>query len=569
MCGIAGIIGHKAQSQVLESMLRVQHHRGPDFTGTWIKPEEIVLGHNRLSILDLSEAANQPFHSEDGRYHLVFNGEIYNYLEIRNELRGSHYFKTQSDTEVLLHAFIRWGEECLSRFNGMFSFAIWDEKEKTLFAARDRFGVKPFYYCLQDFNFYFASEIPTLFAGGIPKIPRNSVWAGYFAKGTYGQPEETFWENIHQLPGGNQLTWKDGRLTIKAWYDFVGAVNGLIGVSQPNEEEYITELLKDSIRIRFRADVPVGFNLSGGLDSSTLLALVLEAFPDNSSIEAFTFYTNDKRYDELPWVEEMIRNTPYALNRCLIKHEEIPELTSRISKFQAEPFGGIPTLAYGKVFETAREKGFLVLLDGQGSDEAWAGYDYYLKSGNSLVQGVKSSPVRSNVLNKEFQNLDLQTNFPIPFEENLLNLQYRDLFYTKIPRALRFNDRMSMAYSTELREPFLDYRLVEYVFSRPREFKVKEGIQKWLLRKIAGRYLGDQITLAPKRPLQTPQREWLGEELKDWVWDSVMLLKTVGWFNMNELEKELDLYMKGNNDSSFHIWQWINASALLNYSVES
>jgi asparagine synthase (glutamine-hydrolysing) len=563
MCGIAGIIGSSAQSRVLESMLGVQHHRGPDFTGTWIKQGEIALGHNRLSILDLSEAANQPFHSENGRYHLVFNGEIYNYLEIRNELRGSYNFKTQSDTEVLLQAFIRWGEDCLSRFNGMFSFAIWDDKEKSLFAARDRFGVKPFYYSLQDSNLFFSSEIPTLFAGGIPKIPRDSVWAGFFAKGTYGQPEETFWENIHQLPGGNQLTWKNGKLTIKPWYDFVGQVKGLFGVSQPDEEEYITDLLKDSVRLRFRADVPVGFNLSGGLDSSTLLALVLESFPDNSAIEAFTFYTGDDRYDELPWVEAMIRNTPYALNTCLLKPEEIPELTSRISKLQAEPFGGIPTLAYGKVSEAARAKGILVLLDGQGSDEAWAGYDYYFKSGNSLVQGVKSSPVKPNALNQDFLSLDQQTAFPSPFDENLLNLQYRDLFYTKIPIALRFNDRMSMAYSTELREPFLDYRLVEYVFSRPRQFKVKDGIQKWLLRKIAGKYLGDQITLAPKRPLQTPQREWLAGELKEWVWDSVMSLGSVGWFEMDELEKELNLYMEGDNDSSFHIWQWINTSLLL------
>ncbi len=564
MCGIAGIVGEKAQSQVLDTMLGVQHHRGPDFTGTWIKQGEIVLGHNRLSILDLSEAANQPFHSEDGRYHLVFNGEIYNYLEIRNELRGSYNFKTQSDTEVLLQAFIRWGEDCLSRFNGMFSFAIWDEKEKTLFAARDRFGVKPFYYSLEDFNLYFSSEIPTLFAGGIPKIPRNSVWAGFFAKGTYGQPDETFWENIHQLPGGNQLTWKNGNLTIKPWYDFVGQVKGLFGVSHSDEEEYIIDLLKDSVRLRFRADVPVGFNLSGGLDSSTLLALVSEAFPDNSAIEAFTFYTGDDRYDELPWVEAMISNTPYALNTCLLKPEEIPELTSRISKLQAEPFGGIPTLAYGKVFEAARAKGILVLLDGQGSDEAWAGYDYYFKSGDSLVQGVKSSPVKPDALNREFLKFDNQPSFPTPFEENLLNLQYRDLFYTKIPRALRFNDRMSMAYSTELREPFLDYRLVEYVFSRPQEFKVKDGVQKWLLRKIAGRYLGDQITLAPKRPLQTPQREWLGNELKDWAGDRILWLASENnWFEKNTVLRHWDQYLKGDRDNSFYIWQWINAAEIL------
>ncbi|PZX47679.1 asparagine synthase (glutamine-hydrolyzing) [Algoriphagus chordae] len=564
MCGISGIVGPGADRGKLMEMVKTQNHRGPDFTGIWEDSGEVSLGHNRLSIVDLSEAANQPFHSDDDRYHLVFNGEIYNYLEIRTVLEDFFVFNTASDTEVLLKAWIHWGESCLDRFNGMFAFAIWDQQEKSLFAARDRFGVKPFYYHHSSDTLSFASEIPALFANGIEKIPNQSVWAGFFAHGTYGLPNETFWQGIHQLPAGHLLHWKDGVLNLKQWYDFVGRVKALVGTSHEDEEKYITELLKDSIKLRFRADVPVGFNLSGGLDSSTLLALVSDAFPHNSEIEAFTFYTADERYDELPWVEEMMKDRPYPLNKCLISAAEIPALTNTISKLQVEPFGGVPTLAYGKVFEAARKKGILVLLDGQGSDEAWAGYDYYFKKGGSLVQGVKSSPVKADALSKDFQSKSGNSAHPQPFDDRLLNLQYRDLFYTKIPRALRFNDRMSMAYSTELREPFLDYRLVEYVFSRPTEFKVKDGIQKWLLRKIAGNYLGDNISLAPKRPLQTPQREWLGTELQVWAGEQIQWLgENTDWFDVEILDKYWKEYIAGDRDNSFYIWQWINAAAIL------
>jgi asparagine synthase (glutamine-hydrolysing) len=321
-------------------------------------------------------------------------------------------------------------------------------------------------------------------------------------------------------------------------------------------------LLK-AINLRFRADVPVGFNLSGGLDSSTLLALIDQQNIDKSAVEAFTFVTNDKRYDELPWVKSMLEKRPYHLNICLLTAKEIPDLSLKIAQHQAEPYGGIPTIAYSKIFKTAGEKGVKVLLDGQGSDEAWAGYDYYTNNSQSTVQGVTKSPFRANVLDGEFAKNFAKTNYPKPFEDALLNLQYRDLFCTKIPRALRFNDRISMLYGTELREPFLDYELVEYVFSRPTSFKIKNGIQKWMLRKIAEKFLEKDLVLAPKRPLQTPQREWLSEDLKDWVVAEVDQLKKHHWFNKPALASELDKYYKGDNQSSFHIWQWINAAQLL------
>mgnify|MGYP000310981891 CR=1 FL=1 len=565
MCGIAGIVGHENVGRI-DEMLKVQKHRGPDNTSIW-NDNFIQLGHNRLSIIDLSVDANQPF--EDDNFVLVFNGEIYNYLEIKSELQKEYSFKTNSDTEVLLIAYQKWGKECLKQFNGMFSFAIWDKNESILFAARDRFGVKPFYYTIENGVLYFASEIKALFAAGIKKEPNKKVWANYFVYGSYGLPNETFWENIDQLPASNFLTYQRKKLQIEKWYFFEEEVKKYFNqkLTYLEVKEIYTELLKDSIKLRFRADVPIGFNISGGLDSSALLAFVNQQ-ENSKNIKAFTFYTNDKLYDELPWVEEMISLTNNPLQKVLLEAEEVPDLSIKTSFHQDEPYGGVPTLAYSKIFEKARKEGVLVLLDGQGMDEQWAGYDYYLTSNNqNTIQGVLKSPFRKNVLTKELLNYVVKPEYVKPFKDELLNKQYRDLFYTKIPRTLRFNDRLSMTYSTELREPFLDYRLVEFAFAQPIEYKINEGVQKKMLRDIVSKYLSDSITYAPKRPLQTPQREWLGKDLEKFVTDRIEKIensKFSYWFDIEKLKKEWQNYLNGDNQSSFHIWQWLSFSLNLN-----
>jgi asparagine synthase (glutamine-hydrolysing) len=359
---------------------------------------------------------------------------------------------------------------------------------------------------------------------------------------------------------------------------------------QPNNLNYgqvkdnYLMLLKDSIKLRFRADVPIGFNISGGLDSSVLLALVnlqqnsccnsKNALPircssgqkskivnQQSAIKAYTFYTNNPDYDELPWVEMMIAKTKNPLTKVLLQVEDIPDFAQKMERQQDEPYGGIPTLAYAKIFEQARKDNVLVLLDGQGMDEQWAGYDYYTQENDATIQGITDSPFKSNMLSDSFLAKAEKPNYPKPFVDAILNKQYRDLFYTKIPRALRFNDRTSMLFSTELREPFLDYRLVEFAFSLPLDFKIKNGITKFMLREIASEYLAEDLVLAPKRPLQTPQREWLAEDLKDWVTEcfaSIENSEYSKWFEIEELQKELKNYLEGNIQSSFHIWQCIS-----------
>jgi asparagine synthase (glutamine-hydrolysing) len=564
MCGISGIIGQCAEAEAeLQAMLAKQQHRGPDARSTRTWPGKAALGHNRLSIIDLNEAANQPMRSASGRFTVVFNGEIYNYIELKQQLSG-YQFTTQSDTEVLLAALETWGlEATLPRLNGMFAVGVWDEQTNTFFAARDRFGVKPFYYHIENEVFRFASEPATLFAAGVAQVPNNEVWAAYFAKGHYGQPADTFWLGIHQLPAGHFLQWQSQTLNIGRWYHFVANIEAATQAPDAAWEQTYRRLLDESIALRFRADVPVGFNLSGGLDSSTLLALVNKAFAGKSGIEAFTFTTGNDEYDELPWVQQMLKLTANPLNDCRLRLEDVPHLAKTISQHQMEPFGGFPTLAYSNIFKAARAKGILVLLDGQGMDEAWAGYDYYTNNSGSVVQGVSGSPVMASVLQPEFLALATSAAIPEPFDNRLQNLQYRDLFYTKIPRALRFNDRVSMLHSTELREPFLDYRLVELAFSQPQHLKIRDGQRKWMLRNIAREMLGDTLALAPKRALQTPQREWLAGPLADWAASKILQFAQLPWADGKKVMAGWENYRNGSNNNSFFVWQWINTALIL------
>lgn len=568
MCGISGIIGQKANKENITKMTDALYHRGNDAIEHWVK-EDVALGHNRLSIIDLQEASNQPFQKENSPWVLVYNGEIYNYIELKNELtQEGHTFITQSDTEVLYQAFLHWGEACLERLNGMFAFAFWNTETRELFAARDRFGVKPFYYYHDEENFIFASEIKAI-RKLIETNLNEKLLANYLAFGSYGMPHESFFEGINQLPGGHLLSYKENELEVKQWYDFVSRTNekikALKDISESEAKEAYKLLLHDSIQLRFRADVPVGFTISGGVDSSLLLALVNQR-EEAKDIKAFTFYTNDERYDELPWVEQMVTKTKTQLVKVLLTADEVKERHQQLSKIQDEPYGGIPTIAYTKVFETMAKQGVKVILDGQGMDEAWAGYDYYQDNSTNTIQGqTNASPFKTNVLATSFLAKAEKPTYPKPFEDDVLNKQYRDLFYTKIPRALRFNDRVSMASTTELREPFLDYRLVEYAFSLPEEMKISNQQGKYLLRQILSDY-SKNVAFAPKRPLQTPQREWLANELDVLVEKSLSSIEKSNFavlFDIPKLKEEWKKYQQGEQDSSFHIWQWISIAELL------
>jgi asparagine synthase (glutamine-hydrolysing) len=569
MCGIAGIFGIGCTQEKLAAMVDVQLHRGPDAEGIHINRNRIAgLGHSRLSIIDLSAAGWQPMKDVTERFWIVFNGEIYNYLELRSEL-SDYPYQSKTDTEVVLAAYERWGEKCLDKFIGMFAFLIWDEREQKLFAARDRFGVKPLYYYQQGNGTLFAaSEIKALFAAGIQVVPDAAIWSTYLSHGLHDHSENTFLHGVKQLLPGHTLTWQDGQIKISRWYDIVERVGPELDKRPVEvvEEEYLS-LLEESVKLRFRSDVPVGVNLSGGLDSSTLLGLVHKVQGEDSDVKVFTFTTGDENYDELPWVLQMLERTKHPFTECRLLPEEVPSLADSVQVSQDEPFGGLPTLAYTKLFRQAREQGIIVLLDGQGMDEQWAGYDYYTSALNgsdetkTLIQGTKSKTTRPECLTPEFRALSQTFIMPLPFKDRIRNLQYRDTRYTRLPKVLRFNDRASMHSSTELREPFLDHRLFELAFRQPHERKIQNGTRKFLLREMIKHLIPKGVVEAPKRPLQTPQREWLRGKLRDWANDLIelALIEYGGiWLDENSVLTEWKNYCDGHSDNSFYVWQWVN-----------
>ncbi len=575
MCGLLGAFGHALPRESFARALACQQHRGPDASGLWANANHsALLGHNRLSIIDLSELGRQPMANHDGSVVIAFNGEIYNYRELRQQL-SDYPYRSQTDTEVILAAYERWGADCLKHFIGMFALLLWDERTQTLLAARDRFGVKPLYYATPNNNdgvLLFASEIKTLHAAGVPREPDATAWATFLKTGLYDHSSRTFWQGVTALPAGHSLTWHDGKIETKKWYDFAELADAPL--DERSHEEVIAEyldLLTDSVKLRFRADVPVGINLSGGLDSSTLLGLVQRVQGADSSVKAFTFTTGDEQYDELPWVRQMLAHTQHPISVCQLNADEVPALAASVQAHQDEPFGGLPTLAYAKIFERARAEGVIVLLDGQGMDEQWAGYDYYRRALNndaqpaSIVQGSNDSPVRPECLTPDFAALAESANYPKPFPDALRNLQYRDIYCTKIPRALRFNDRVSMRASTELREPFLDHRLFELALRQPAERKIQGTTHKWLLRQLAAKLLPSGVVEAPKRPVQTPQREWLRGPLQPWA-NEMIETGLSGWarewFDARAIQAAWQNYQRGQGDNSFFVWQWITLGLL-------
>ncbi|CAN5835792.1 asparagine synthase (glutamine-hydrolyzing) [soil metagenome] len=547
-------------------MLGTLRHRGPDDRGSWQAPVgDVALGQTRLSIIDLSTAGHQPMFSADERFALVFNGEIYNHVELRAEL-ADYPFRSKTDTEVVLAAWMRWGVACLDRLIGMFAFALWDTREQTLIAVRDRFGVKPLLHAqLPGGGFALASEVSALHAAGVPAEPDEVAWATYLDAALYDHSARTFWRGVSSLPAGHLLTWRPGSgIEIRRWYDFAARVGADFDARPASVvcEEYLA-LLQESVELRFRADVPIGINLSGGLDSSTLLGLVQVVQGEDSDVKAFTFATGDERYDELPWVEEMIARTKHPLVTCMLAVEDVPALAEQLAARLGEPYGGLPTIAYANTFRRAREAGVIVVLDGQGMDEQWAGYDYYRRSLDGpvpVVQGATSSATQSSLLAPHLRAQVESFAPPKPFPDALRNVQLRDIHHTKLPRALRFNDRISMASSVELREPFLDHRLFELAVRQPADRKIRGDTGKWLLREIVAPLMPSTVRLTPKRALQTPQREWLRGALRPWAERQLdaALAARGHWFDAAAVRHTWDRYMGGEGDNSFWVWQLIS-----------
>ncbi|HEY1021615.1 MAG TPA: asparagine synthase (glutamine-hydrolyzing), partial [Flavisolibacter sp.] len=360
MCGIAGILAQNPEltdSTRTGKAVAALQHRGPEKEAIYRNPTgTVILGHRRLCVLDLSDAASQPMVYED-RYHLIYNGEIYNYLELKKALAADGCrFQSQSDSEVLLAAYARWGKACLQKLDGAFAFAIWDEKEQTLFAARDRFGEKPFYFFQGEESFFFASEMKALWQLGVPKevnrsMLYNFLTIGYTANPT--DPFETFYTNIYKLPAAHVLTYKlsTGELSAERYWQTYVDVNNTI--SEAEAIETFTQLFRDSIHKRLRSDVPIGTSLSGGLDSSSIVAFCAEETASQYTHHCFTASFPGFAKDETAQAAQVARRFDLRHFTTTIQAQEVPDLMKKVATHQEEPFLSSSALAQYKVFEEA------------------------------------------------------------------------------------------------------------------------------------------------------------------------------------------------------------------------
>lgn len=605
MCGIAGVVGPGANADLVANMNGTQRHRGPDGDGLWSAPG-VSLGHRRLKIIDLSEAGRQPMSTADGRYTITYNGEVYNYRELREDL-SSVILGSQTDTEVVLQSYAHWGTNSLERFVGMYAFAIWDNYERRLFCARDRLGIKPLYFAVLGENLVFASEIRAILAAGIvPEVNPRALY-DFLALDFYEHGDETFFRGIYKLPPGHWMMVQDGKAGApRRYWNLASDVADLSMSRRPKErEETLLNLCTEAVDLHLRSDVPVGVALSGGLDSAVLLTFLDMVHPDPTRVTAFSFVFNEAAYSERPYIEAMAQRTRRTVQFLEMSPQRFADTAENICYSQEEPFAGAPISAYSLCFQLAREHGFIVIMDGSGIDEGLAGYDRFrpalwadlFSAGNFedlnrelATSGIVTPTARQRVLSQMFmathphgdlgKGQDLTTSarpdclhpdflnahhgllpeFEHPFDDSLRNLMYRELRYTKLPRALRFRDRLSMAVGCELRPPFLDHRLLAYEFALPAEERICNGVTKAILRRAAVRLLPEMVRLAPKRSVQTPQREWFRNELQGWVREHIDTPSfwQRGWVDRKAGLAAMESFFRGEGDNSFFLWQWIN-----------
>jgi asparagine synthase (glutamine-hydrolysing) len=593
MCGIAGIVGSAAERYRASKMSAAIAHRGPDDVGEWFAPG-IALAHRRLAIIDLSPSGHQPMASRDGRFHIVYNGEIFSYREVAAKLPDVAW-RGESDTEVLLEAFIAWGPACVEHLVGMYAFAIWDAVERRLFCARDRLGIKPLYLARLGDGWAFASEIGALLAAGVPARADEATIYDYLARDFYEHTDATFFAGIAKLPPGHYCYLAAGEGVSPTRYWDLAAQAARIELPKTREQrgERLIDELGSAVKLALRSDVPIGITLSGGLDSAVLVALVDRV--ESARLAAFSFDFDDPAYSERPWVESMAQHTGHAATFRTVTPDDFTSTFEAMIATHQEPHAGLPITAYQLCFEQLRRAGVIVAMDGSGIDEGLAGYERFkpahwadlerLGDHAALareLEGVDRDFARaamraaaSNV-GELGRGQDLTTStrpeciaprlhdpgapaFERPFDDALRNLMYRELRYTKLPRALRFRDRLSMAYGTELRPPFLDHRALAYMFALPAEDRIAEGRTKALLRDAAAKLLPDAVRLASKRSVQTPQREWFRGPLATWVRERVdqPSFWARGWVERAPAVAAMEAFLAGKGENSFFIWQWI------------
>jgi asparagine synthase (glutamine-hydrolysing) len=611
MCGIAGIVALDGfDPKTVVAMTQMIAYRGPNGYGfayasagvnahveirhdvehpPQIRGPQIGLGNRRLAILDLSSNGNQPMQIENGAFCITYNGEIYNYKEIREELLGLGYsFFSGTDTEVILRSYQAWGEQCLQRFNGMWSFALWDRSNQKLFCARDRFGVKPFYFSASDRAFYFGSEIKqVLAASGMKRAANLRAIADFLEWGLQDHLEETSFAGVFQLLGGHSLTLdlkEPLRPRIQSYWELKAQPELKITSAQAAEE--FRAHFERAVKLRLRSDVPVGVSLSGGLDSSAILCEARRVSPE-TRLQSFSACFEDARIDERAYISAIASATDSPKYWTFPDAESFWKTSETIAYHQDEPIGGPSVFAQWSVMHEARKNRVPVLLGGQGGDESLCGYrKYYFfyvwhllrkldptffrealalfqSRGNFQWSMGTAGRYLPSVVRKKASALErLATpalresarSSPrlIGAGANLAERQKIDLLTTSIPKLLRHEDRNSMAHSIESRLPFLDYKLVEFAVRCPPSLKLRDGWTKWILRAALDGTLPDQVRLRKsKLGFNTPEPDWLRIGLRNGhgqLWQSPSL-QMGKYLSADKLARECSRFL--NQESGF------------------
>ncbi len=620
MCGIAGILLNTpipGASFHLKKMTDALAHRGPDGEGFWSSADgKAHLGHRRLSIIDLSNYAAQPM-PYGNRYHIVHNGEIYNYIEVRSFLQQKGYsFISQSDTEVILAAYDYWKERCLQQFDGMFSFAIWDEKEEQLFAARDRFGEKPFYYYEDEEHFIFASEMKALWAIGIEKNIDQKMLLNYLTLGHVQNcvdKEQTFFESVYSLPPSHYLKYIPSKQQLKVIQYWRINKEVKIDIAEEDAIERFTELFNSSVKRRLRSDVSLGTSLSGGLDSSSIAAAIQQQKSPGlaaEKLQSFSavfpgFENNESKYIDLVTGKLGIKNFQTA-----------PSVTDLVNNFekicyqQEEPFQSAAIYAQYKVFELAKQQNVTVLLDGQGADETLAGYPKFIhwylqevlsrhklgatqkeinafrKNGQPFHWDIKNyvaaflpSHAAMQLEKNEYQKTIHHPDISPEFIKGLAGRNWEGIhkpivtklndilfFHTSemgLEELLRFADRSSMAHGREVRLPFLNHDLVEFIFSLPSKLKMHDGWTKLLLRKAMDKKLPDEIVWRKdKVGFEPPQKSWMEDpSLQEYIRESKRKLVSAGILSKKVMDKKID--PKSAHADKNYDWRYLCAAHII------
>ena len=540
MCGIAGIAGGGTDPAVLERMAAAMAHRGPDGQATW-RDDDAGLAFRRLAIIDLDERSMQPLHL--GRWHLVFNGEVYDYRERREDLRAlGHRFATEGDGEVLLHAWDEWGPAALDRLDGMYAFAIWHDERRELHLASDLFGEKPVYWTLDDGRLVFASDIRALLHAR-PDLgaPRPEALAPYAGRGLMPPIDRSFFAGVNRLPGGHLLRFRDGVASVRRYWT-------PREVPVPRRyEDAVSELrgrLSESVRRRLRADVPVGTSLSGGVDSSAVATIAGQLAPA-SVRHAFTARFPGFERDEWRFAERVAHRAGVVEHHAIEPTAaDLLEDLEALVAFQEEPFTSSSIYAQWRVMRCAHEHGVTVLLDGQGADELFGGYPgangWALRSEGlgATMRGLASAGDRADVLNAigsehvpgwyarrhrraeaspygsaEVADAAAAVVPPAAGGSHPLARELRrQSLHTSMPQLLRYADRNSMANSREVRLPFLSRTVAEFALSAPPQFLYRNGVRKALLRDAVAELVPpDVLARRDKVGFETPQARWLAE----------------------------------------------------------